>query len=164
MTAHRKEVKSFYQTIALLDESDYLVILMQQDYDDALGELQIQLSKGLSLNELRSTYLSANTRSLATDREEIRSHMPHSYQRRHNVDQWLQKHSAGHAKSTRLLSSSLLNLVEKSMGGDNVVSQQCYHVGNYEIVVSFLVGGSLYNTQHQISIHVYLCELLIIQM
>ncbi|XP_042987360.1 alpha-glucan water dikinase 2 isoform X2 [Carya illinoinensis] len=107
----------------------------KRDYDDALGELQIQLSKGLSLNELRSSYLTANTRSMATDREEIRSHMPHSYQRRHNVDQWLQKHSEGHAKSTRLLSSSLLNLVEKSMGGDKVLSQQCYHVGNYEIVV-----------------------------
>lgn len=97
---------------------------MQQDFDNALGELQIQLSKGLSLNGLWSGYLTANTGSMATNREEIRSHMPHSYQRRQNVDQRLQKYSEGHAKSTMLLSSSLLNLVEKSMGGDNVVSQQ----------------------------------------
>lgn len=111
---------------------------MQKDYDDALRELQSQLSKGLSLNELQSSYLTAgaSTRFTTNDREEFRSCIPYSCRRRHNVEQWLQKHSEGHV---RVQSSALLDLIEKSMGGDIVVSWQSYHVGNYEIAVSFLM-------------------------
>jgi alpha-glucan,water dikinase len=114
------------------------VLLMQKDSDDALRELQSQLSKGLSLNELQSSYLTASTRFTTNDREEFRSRIPYSYRRRHNVEQWLQKHSEGH---TRVLSSALLDLVEKTMGGDIVVSRKSYHVGNHEIAVSFLMKG-----------------------
>lgn len=104
----------------------------KKDSDDALRELQSQLSKGLSLNELQSSYLTASTRFTTNDREEFRSRIPYSYRRRHNVEQWLQKHSEGH---TRVLSSALLDLVEKTMGGDIVVSRKSYHVGNHEIAV-----------------------------
>ncbi|XP_030934954.1 alpha-glucan water dikinase 2 isoform X1 [Quercus lobata] len=106
----------------------------KKDYDDALREFQSQLSKGLSLNELQSSYLTAgaSTRFTTNNREEFRSRIPYSYRTRHNVEQWLQKHSEGHM---RVQSSALLNLIEKSMGGDIVVSRQSYHVGNYEIVV-----------------------------
>ncbi|KAB1200279.1 Alpha-glucan water dikinase 2 [Morella rubra] len=113
----------------------------KQDYDEALRELQIQLLKGVSLNELQKIYLTASTRSMPNDREEVMSHLPHSNQRRLNVEHWLQKHSEGHAKSTRVLSSALLDLVERSMGGDNVVSCQSYHIGNDEIVVLLKVVG-----------------------
>lgn len=111
---------------------------MQKDYDDALRELQSQLSKGLSLNEQQSSYLTAgaNPRFTTNDREEFRSRIPYPYRRRHNVEQWLQKHSEGHV---RVRSSALLDLIEKSMGGDIVVSRQSYQVGNYEIAVSFLM-------------------------
>lgn len=121
---------------------------MQQDYDEALRELQIQLLKGVSLNELRKIYLTASTRSMPNDREEVMSHLPHSNQRRLNVEHWLQKHSEGHAKSTRVLSSALLDLVERSMGGDNVVSCQSYHIVNDEIVVSFLARGNLFYAEN----------------
>lgn len=71
--------------------------------------------------------------------EKLRSGMPYSYKRKHNVEQWLQKHSTAPAKNANMPNSALMDLVEKSMGGDNVVSRITYQIGNYDIVVSFLL-------------------------
>ncbi|GLT60579.1 hypothetical protein SLA2020_333400 [Shorea laevis] len=114
----------------------------KQDYNDALRQLQNQLEKGVSLSELENIYMKENTKSMTQDRglATATSGAPSSYRRRHDVLKWLQKHSEG--KNTGLSSSTLMNLVEKSMGGNNVVSWQSYPIGNYEVVVlSKFVSG-----------------------
>lgn len=110
--------------------------LVQHDYNDALRELQNQLEKGVSLSELENIYMKVNTKSMTQDRglANATSGAPSSYCRRHDVLKWLQKHSEG--KNTSLSSLTLMNLVEKSMGGNNVFSRQIYSIGNYEVVVS----------------------------
>ncbi|XP_039049997.1 alpha-glucan water dikinase 2 [Hibiscus syriacus] len=108
----------------------------KQDYADALTELQNQLSKGISLNELQSSYMNARTeRKIQDDRQPSRSVTPSSYLRRHDVDKWLQRQSKGHENKTGQSSSTFMDLVEKSVGGNNVVSKQNHTVGYYEIVV-----------------------------
>ncbi|KAF2323959.1 hypothetical protein GH714_004747 [Hevea brasiliensis] len=107
----------------------------KRDYDDAVRELQSQLAKGISLNELQSSCMSTSTKTLTDNRGQSRCALPPSYRRRHDVDQWLHKHSVGHAKSTNMPFSALMDLVERTNGGDKVISRQSYHVGNYEIVV-----------------------------
>ncbi|KAK8257063.1 hypothetical protein V6Z11_D05G232000 [Gossypium hirsutum] len=89
----------------------------KQDYADALTELQNQLRKGISLNELQSSYMNARTKIKAQD-------------------DWLQRQSKGPNETKAGQSSlALMDLVEKSAGGNNVVSKQNYIVGIYEIVV-----------------------------
>ncbi|KAK6277708.1 hypothetical protein POUND7_018031 [Theobroma cacao] len=108
----------------------------KQDYADAITELQHQLSKGISLNELQYGYMNASTKTKAQGGvEPSRCETPSSYHRRHDVEKWLQKCSKGQKNRTGQPSSSLTNLVEKSIGGNNVVSQQNFCVGNNEIVV-----------------------------
>ncbi|KAJ7965879.1 Alpha-glucan water dikinase 2 [Quillaja saponaria] len=109
-----------------------------KDYDNALRELQDQLSKGISLNELQTSHLTARTKSVIENREQARTSTPFSYQRRHNVEEWLQKNSEGHARRTNLPSSALMDLLEKSVGRVDVTSKQSYHLRNYDIVVRFL--------------------------
>ncbi|KAA8528379.1 hypothetical protein F0562_035734 [Nyssa sinensis] len=107
----------------------------KQDFDDALRELQSLLSKGISLDELQSSSQTARTNMMAIKREQSSSQTPYSYSRRHDVGQWLQKCSKGHAKDTTLPLTALMDNMEKYMGGDNVILQQSHHVGNYDIVV-----------------------------
>lgn len=118
----------------------YFIFLIQKDYEDALIEIQNQLSKGISLNDLCSSFPTSSTKRVADNREQPRS--AYSFKRKHNVEQWLQKHIAGPAKNT-VTSSALMNLVDKYMGGDDVVSRKSYHAGNYEVVVSFFYFKSL---------------------
>ncbi|XP_008219224.1 PREDICTED: alpha-glucan water dikinase 2 isoform X1 [Prunus mume] len=114
----------------------------KQDYEDALRDLQSQMSKGISLNELQCSFSSPSSKRMVDNREQLRSGMSYSYKRKHNVEQWLQKHSTGSAKNASMPNSALMDLVDKSMGGDDVVSRISYHVGNYEIVVlSKMVRG-----------------------
>ncbi|XVF36561.1 hypothetical protein REPUB_Repub19eG0068200 [Reevesia pubescens] len=108
----------------------------KRDYADALTELQNQLSKGISLNELQCSYMNASTKTkVRDDMEPSRCGTQSSYHRRHDVEKWLQRQSKGHENNTGRSSSTLMDLVEKSVGGNNVVSLQNYFVGNYEIVV-----------------------------
>lgn len=105
----------------------------KQDYNDALRELQNQLARGVSLHELENSYIDANAKSATQAMEPASSGTPSSYRRRHDVLKWLQMHSE--EKITGLSSSTLMSLVEKSMGMINVVSRKSYSVGNHEIVV-----------------------------
>ncbi|KAG4147412.1 hypothetical protein ERO13_D05G221000v2 [Gossypium hirsutum] len=99
----------------------------KQDYADALTELQNQLRKGISLNELQSSYMNARTKIKAQDDvQPSRPVTPSSYLRRHDGPN---ETKAGQS------SLALMDLVEKSAGGNNVVSKQNYIVGIYEIVV-----------------------------
>lgn len=113
----------------------------KQDYEDALIEVQNQIAKGISLNELHSSFSTSSTKRVVDNREQLKSGMTYSYKWKHNVDQWLQNHTTGPAKTT-MTNSALMDLVDKSMGGDDVVSRRSYHVGNYEVVVlSKMVRG-----------------------
>lgn len=112
---------------------------MQEDYDNALTELQRHLSNGMSLNELQSSLYSGNG-TVAENKEQLKSRMQHSYKRRRNVEQWLHRQKA----STCVTSSALMDLVEKSMGGGDVVLRQTYRVGNCEVVVGFLLMQILF--------------------
>lgn len=114
----------------------YFVCRIQQDYEDAFIEVQNQIAKGTSLNELHSSFSTSSTKRVVDNREQLRSGMTYSYKQKHNVDQWLQNHTAAPAKNT-MPNSALMDLVDKSMWGDDVVSRRSYHVGNYEVVVSF---------------------------
>ncbi|TYH72226.1 hypothetical protein ES332_D05G239900v1 [Gossypium tomentosum] len=59
----------------------------KQDYADALTELQNQLRKGISLNELQSSYMNARTKIKAQDDvQPSRPVTPSSYLRRHDVE------------------------------------------------------------------------------
>ncbi|XWS25405.1 hypothetical protein CRYUN_Cryun27aG0065400 [Craigia yunnanensis] len=112
------------------------VIETSRDYADALKELQNKLSKGISLNELQCSYMNASRKTKARDDTETsRCGTPSSYHRRHDVEKWLQRQSKGHENKTGQSSSTLMDLVEKSIGGNNVVSKQNYFIGIYEIVV-----------------------------
>ncbi|KAJ7965880.1 Alpha-glucan water dikinase 2 [Quillaja saponaria] len=113
-----------------------------KDYDNALRELQDQLSKGISLNELQTSHLTARTKSVIENREQARTSTPFSYQRRHNVEEWLQKNSEGHARRTNLPSSALMDLLEKSVGRVDVTSKQSYHLRNYDIVLTKIMNGN----------------------
>eukprot|EP00257_Ricinus_communis_P020529 XP_015579774.1 LOW QUALITY PROTEIN: alpha-glucan water dikinase 2 [Ricinus communis] len=108
----------------------------KQDYDDAVRELQNQLIRGTSLNDVQSSCISAstNTKALADSREQS-SCVHSSYCRRHDVDHWLHKHSVGHERSTNMPFSAFMDLVERTTGGDKIVTGQNHHVSNYEIVV-----------------------------
>ncbi|XVF64923.1 hypothetical protein PTKIN_Ptkin09bG0205500 [Pterospermum kingtungense] len=108
----------------------------KQDYSDALKELQNQLSKGISLNELRCSYTNTSAKPKAQDDSKAsKSGTPSSYHRRHDVEKWLQRQSKRHENKTGQSSSTLMDLVEKSIGGNNVVARKNYFIGIYEIVV-----------------------------
>ncbi|KAF8404738.1 hypothetical protein HHK36_009627 [Tetracentron sinense] len=111
---------------------------MKQDYEDALRELQSQLSKGISLDELQNTSQAASAKKTADNKKRhilVNSPTSSIYHRRLDVSQWLHKPFKGHAKGSGLRESALLDLVEKSMGGDNVILRQNFHVGDHEIAV-----------------------------
>ncbi|XP_010254601.1 PREDICTED: alpha-glucan water dikinase 2 isoform X2 [Nelumbo nucifera] len=109
----------------------------EQDYEDALRELQSQSSKGLSLDELRRSLEGASTKRITQGKElaVFNSSTSSTHPRGHDIDKWLQKSYEGHTKGTSLLASPLFNLVEKSIGGDNWIMQQTFHVGNHDILV-----------------------------
>lgn len=89
------------------------------------------------MNELQCSYMKASTKPKAQDDSKTsRCGTPSSYHKRHDVEKWLQKQSKGHENKTSQSSSTLMDLVEKSVGGDNVVSRKNYFIGIYEIVVS----------------------------
>ncbi|KAF9608229.1 hypothetical protein IFM89_008184 [Coptis chinensis] len=110
----------------------------QKNYELALQELQSQLSRGISLNELQNSFLPAKTKKVADSKEPsavVDSVTSSTYHRRHDVGQWLHKRSQGQAQIPCSVSSGLINVVEKAIGGESVVSRQSFQVGNHEIVV-----------------------------
>ncbi|KAK3231095.1 hypothetical protein Dsin_002976 [Dipteronia sinensis] len=117
----------------------------QQDYNDALRELQSQLSNGISLKELQSSHITTSTTSVPNNREKLQYGVPSFHCRRHDVQKWLQKRSKAQSKCTTLPSSTLVDLVENFVGGDNVISRQSYLIGNHEIVVLTKLISSNYH-------------------
>ncbi|CAN1825825.1 Alpha-glucan water dikinase 2 [Linum perenne] len=116
----------------------------KQNFDDALRELQDQLSRGLSLDDLRTNSNIAITRTPTHSREEYKDQTISHYQKRHDVTQWLHKPLV-RSKSTSRQVSALMDLVEKSYGGDNVLSRQSHYLGNCEVaVLQTLTQGDLH--------------------
>ncbi|KAF6166769.1 hypothetical protein GIB67_005645 [Kingdonia uniflora] len=102
----------------------------QQDYDDALRELQNKLSKGISLDDLRNSSEAASTKRAVDSKYQstpVNSSISSVYCRRQNVAQWLHKRSGGQDKGAYLLASYLA-------GGDHVLVQKKFNTGNQEIV------------------------------
>ncbi|KAI8548466.1 hypothetical protein RHMOL_Rhmol07G0275800 [Rhododendron molle] len=119
----------------------------KQDHDIALRELQSLSAKGISLDELQNSRQIAGTNRPVLSREHLSSQKPYSCRRRHDIEQWTNKYTKGNTKNTNLPSSALLDRVEKSIGGDDVILQQTYNVGSYEIVVLLkIVGGDYHIT------------------
>ncbi|XP_065880880.1 retrovirus-related Pol polyprotein from transposon TNT 1-94 isoform X1 [Euphorbia lathyris] len=105
----------------------------KQDYDDAVRELQSQLKK-VSLNQSQSSCCKSATSKPLSDNRVHPGFVSSAYCRRHNVDQWLHKDS-GHGKRMNMPVSALIDLVERTIGGDKAVRKQSHKVGKYEIVV-----------------------------
>ncbi|GAY47639.1 hypothetical protein CUMW_105910 [Citrus unshiu] len=113
----------------------------QKDHNDALKELQLQLSNGISLKDLQSSHMTASTKPVFKNKEQIRYGVPSYPCRRHDVEKWLQKNYKGHVKTTTLPSSSFVALVENSLGADNVISRQSYHMGHEIVVLSKIISS-----------------------
>ncbi|XP_058080446.1 alpha-glucan water dikinase 2-like isoform X2 [Magnolia sinica] len=109
----------------------------KQDYEDSLRELQGQLSRGMSLDELRSSLFGTNkTRDIPIGGPTVISNQSSFvHHKRYDVSQWLTKRSDSHSRGANSTSSSLLSVVERSMGGDDVTTRQTFHVGNNEIAI-----------------------------
>ncbi|KAF7137206.1 hypothetical protein RHSIM_Rhsim07G0213400 [Rhododendron simsii] len=116
-----------------------------QDHDVALRELQSLSVKGISLYELQNSRQIAGTNRPALSRGHLSSQKPYSCRSRQDIEQWTNKYTKGNTKNTNLPSSALLDRVEKSIGGDDVILQQTYNVGSYEIVVSLKIIGGDYH-------------------
>ncbi|XP_065024419.1 alpha-glucan water dikinase 2-like isoform X6 [Musa acuminata AAA Group] len=110
----------------------------EEDYETALRELNDQLLRGMSMDEIRSSLKNQNVQTVSGFKE---LQMPGNtiiaavYHKQYDVSQWLSKQSLGHMKGTPLCRSSLVNLVEKTLGADNVKMRQIYNIGNNELVV-----------------------------
>ncbi|KAH9794977.1 alpha-glucan water dikinase 2 [Citrus sinensis] len=113
----------------------------QKDYNDALKELQLQLSNGISLKDLQSSHMTASTKPVFKNKEQIRYGVPSYPCRRHDVEKWLQKNYKGHVKTNTLPSSSFVALVENSLGADNVISRQSYHMDHEIVVLSKIISS-----------------------
>ncbi|KAH1125071.1 hypothetical protein GYH30_014609 [Glycine max] len=113
---------------------------LAQNYDIALRELPSHLPKGITLTKSRNSYLTGRIKPVNDNRDQLRSGMHYSYLRKYNTEDWLQKHSEGHAKGA----ISTAALIENFIGGTDVLSKQIYHVHNYEIMVfsKTINGGS----------------------
>ncbi|KAH1245176.1 hypothetical protein GLYMA_06G098200v4 [Glycine max] len=103
---------------------------LAQNYDIALRELPSHLPKGITLTKSRNSYLTGRIKPVNDNRDQLRSGMHYSYLRKYNIEDWLQKHSEGHAKGA----ISTAALIENFIGGTDVLSKQIYHVHNYEIM------------------------------
>ncbi|KAI3950212.1 hypothetical protein MKW92_044526 [Papaver armeniacum] len=110
----------------------------KEDYDAAYRELQSQFSKGVSLEELRNCSHPAPAKRSVDEKERpvvvSRAPTPNSH-RRYDVGQWLNKTSNAQAKANNFAASPFMNLVEKCIGGDNVILRKKFQVGNHEIVI-----------------------------
>ncbi|XP_038973622.1 alpha-glucan water dikinase 2 [Phoenix dactylifera] len=116
------------------------------DYDAAFEDIQGQLSKGLSLDEIRSSQcLKESPVKRAFDYKETpmasKNSLSSFYHKKHDVSQWLTKKSLHNNKSDYFHPSTFLNLVEKTMGGgDNANLRQSYNIGSNELVVLLKSG------------------------
>lgn len=107
-------------------------VSLQIDYDNAIRELQAELARGISLDDLQAN--STLTVEKAVTRGPNQT-INQSYRQKHDVQKWLQKYAEPITRNGSAQSSALADLIKRSVGQENVVSQRSFHVRNYEIVV-----------------------------
>uniref|UniRef100_A0A1J3FX43 Alpha-glucan water dikinase 2 n=1 Tax=Noccaea caerulescens TaxID=107243 RepID=A0A1J3FX43_NOCCA len=107
----------------------------QIDYDIAVRELQAELARGMSLEELQANYTVTVEKAVASEPNQKTNLHPPSYRRKHDVQKWLQKYAEPITKNGSVKSSALADLLKRSVGEENVVSQRSFHIRNYEIAV-----------------------------
>ncbi|KAL8154795.1 hypothetical protein AgCh_000234 [Apium graveolens] len=81
----------------------------------------------------RSGQYAASNNIVVVKKEEQPIQTSYSLRRRYDVQKWLNKYSQDEEKKPTPLSP--IDVVENSVGGENVILRQSYHVCNYEIVV-----------------------------
>ncbi|KAL6012657.1 hypothetical protein ACLOJK_003146 [Asimina triloba] len=118
-----------------------------EDYEDALKELQSQLSRGMSLDKLQSNLFGPKIiRDIPIEGPTVdQQQSSFIYNKRHDVSQWLTKRTEWHKEGTNLNSTALLGLVEKSMIGDDVIMRRTFHTGKNDVVVLLKVVGGNYH-------------------
>ncbi|KAF7817051.1 alpha-glucan water dikinase 2 isoform X1 [Senna tora] len=109
---------------------------------NTLKELVSRLAKGTSLNVSQSSYLTGSMKPVNGDRDPVKSVITYSYKGRYNVEEWLQKQSDGYPQRSNESTSALVDLIERFMGGTDILSWQRYCVHNHEILVfSKIISG-----------------------
>lgn len=110
---------------------------MQEDYEAALKELNEQLLRGMSIDEIRPS-LKNHDIKITSNAQEIQRHGNNivSYHKKYDVSQWLTKKPSGHMKEVSFYRSSVEALIEKTFGAANIIMRQLYNIGNDELVVS----------------------------
>ncbi|CAA7037335.1 unnamed protein product [Microthlaspi erraticum] len=107
----------------------------QIDYDIAVRELQAELARGMSLEDLQANSTVPVEKEVTLQQHQTMNLHPPSYRRRHDVQKWLQKYSEPITNNGSVKSSALADLLKRYVGQENVVSQKSFHIRNYEILV-----------------------------
>ncbi|XP_072989475.1 alpha-glucan water dikinase 2 isoform X1 [Typha latifolia] len=157
----RIDIRKFETTIPkdLVDQKAYLMWESRgrqksspqeekDDFEAALKELQRELSRGLSLDEIRRSLKESQTKRISNDKMApmpANTMSPSVYHKRHDVSQWLTKRSTGNDKSNRFHPSALLSIVETTVGGENIHLRESFTIGNNELVVLLKNVSGEYN-------------------
>lgn len=121
------------------------VSLFQIDYDIAVRELQAELARGMSLEELQANSTVTVEKAVTSEpNQKTNLHTPSYRRRRHDVQKWLQKYAEPITKTGSVKSSALADLLKRSVGEENVVSQRSFHIRNYEIAVCNTINSYIY--------------------
>lgn len=105
------------------------------DYENALRELQADLARGISIDNLQAnSSIPVEKAVISEPKQTMNLHQP-SHRRKHDVQKWLQKYAEPITKNAKVNSSALADLLKKSVGEEDVVLQKSFHVRNYEIAV-----------------------------
>ncbi|ESQ54882.1 hypothetical protein EUTSA_v10024230mg [Eutrema salsugineum] len=107
----------------------------QIDYDNAIRELQAELARGMSLDELQANSTLRVEKEVTSEPNQTMKLHPPSHRRKHDVQKWLQKYAEPTTKTGSVKSSALVNLLKRSVGQENIVSERSFHIRNYEIAV-----------------------------
>lgn len=105
----------------------------QIDYDNAVRELQTELARGISLDDLQANSTVPVEKEVTSEPHQTMNNQ--SYRRKHDVQKWLQKYAEPINRNGSVKSSTLVELSKRSVGQENVISQKSFHVRNYEITV-----------------------------
>nr|VDC75014.1 unnamed protein product [Brassica rapa] len=107
----------------------------QMDYENAIRELQADLARGISIDDLQAnSSIPVEKAVISEPKQTMNLHQP-SHRRKHDVQKWLQKYAEPITKNASVNSSAVAELLKKSVGQENVVSQKSFHIRNYEIAV-----------------------------
>ncbi|WOL20108.1 alpha-glucan water dikinase 2 isoform X2 [Canna indica] len=112
----------------------------KEDYEAAFSELNNQLLRGMSIDEIRSSLKNHNIHTSTKEVQSSKNAMISSvHHRRYDISQWLTKQSLGHMRASPFCGSALETLIARTLGADNIKTRQLYTIGNTELVVMLKV-------------------------